>query len=184
MVIAVVIGLMFGSALALFSDTETSQDNAFGAGSINLVVDSEDPLTSRHFDVTALKPTDTGTATVNLENTGLAVGDVYIAIVDVNNDENGHTQQEIDASDTTATTGELQDFLELTIEFDSDNDGSYETSVASGTLTAISNVSYSVGTIAGTQARNILITYLLPDDPSVNQVQTDLCDFDIQFTLE
>jgi len=70
MTIALVIGLVGAGTVAYFSDTETSTDNTFTAGTLDLNVGGENPNLSPDFTLGPLAPGDSGTITYTLNNVG------------------------------------------------------------------------------------------------------------------
>ena len=71
MAIALVIGLVGAGTMAYFNDTETSEDNTFAAGTLDI------GLSPTTIDWTNKKPGDTGTNTQTITNNGtLPVSDI------------------------------------------------------------------------------------------------------------
>ena len=70
MAIALVVGLVGAGTVAYFSDTETSTDNTFTAGTLDLNVGGENPNLSPDFTLGPLAPGDSGTITYTLNNVG------------------------------------------------------------------------------------------------------------------
>jgi spore coat-associated protein N len=121
----VVVGLVGGGAFAYFSDTETSTANTFTAGTLNLKVD-QDPTGGTNYvdnpDFSAalgiaagnLKPGDSQTFTIGIQNAGTIAGIPTIKLIDIVNDENGLIEPELTLGDN-ATTGELGANVDVTI---------------------------------------------------------------------
>ena len=131
-IIAAVAAIVIGGTTAYFSDTETSTDNTFTAGAIDLLVDSQcsyngnisncvgtwgqsdgkNIVNEKFFSFADLKPGDFGENTISLHVNN---NDAYMcAIIDnmIDND-NGLTEPEAEDGDTTggAGQGELADYL-------------------------------------------------------------------------
>jgi len=79
--------LATGATGAYFSDTETSIGNAFTAGTLNLSVNDKNAenVSYSFGNTTPLKPTDSGTLTYTLKNTGSVDGVLVVSPVSVSN---------------------------------------------------------------------------------------------------
>ncbi|MDP3063967.1 MAG: TasA family protein [Chloroflexota bacterium] len=68
------LGVAIGGTFAVFTDTETATSNTFTAGTVDIAVDGENPWESSYQvsvgDHTALKPSQTGYITFDVENVG------------------------------------------------------------------------------------------------------------------
>ena len=74
------LGLM-GGAFAYFSDVETSEDNTFTAGTIDLALNGENPKTGPIFTFSDIKPCEElAPITIRLENVGNNEGVLYTCI--------------------------------------------------------------------------------------------------------
>ncbi|QGA80213.1 hypothetical protein LC1Nh_0310 [Candidatus Nanohalobium constans] len=127
MVIGVVGALAGSSTMALFNDSETSADNSFQAGELDLKVDWEESYNGEHvetqeltndpgaiFDFKDIKPGDHGEATVSLhlkDNPGW----IWMNINETSNWDNSCTEPEHEAEGSCGSKGELQDKLEFVI---------------------------------------------------------------------
>ncbi len=196
---ALVVGGVVGAAVygttAFFSDSETSTDNVFTAGSVTLAIqeivhdyfgdDNNAPefsLTNAGFSfaLADLKPLDAGEVTYNLSN-GANEAFVCAAVVETANADNAINDPEADAGDVTdgANNGELGDFLSFKF-------GSF-----SGTLSSISGQWQLVGTVAANTAQASSLEYcfgeydgencILNEAAQYNQAQTDSLNADVQF---
>ncbi|MGQ9469072.1 MAG: TasA family protein [Nitrososphaerales archaeon] len=58
-----------------FSDTETSTDNIFTAGTLDLKVDDQDDPIAAYFEVDDVAPSDDGEVAIMLTNAGSEDGD-------------------------------------------------------------------------------------------------------------
>ena len=104
--VVLIIGLVAGGTWAYFSDTETTTDNTFTAGTIDL---SLDPTSGQAVEMAdgslELKPCQTGFITITLTNDGTNPMDVWKMITTVSCAENGTVEPEQDWYD--ANPGEL-----------------------------------------------------------------------------
>ncbi len=112
---------------AYFSDTETSNGNLFTAGTLNLTLnDTTDGQNRVQYTIDNVKPgtqINAGWGRWELHNTGNIPGFVGIRNISVQALENGITEPEHEAGDTTADVGELQDVLNLRLWVDTDGNG-------------------------------------------------------------
>ena len=74
MTIALVGALIGGGIYAYFSDVETSTDNTFTAGTLDLTVDTENPWTSTKITADNMKPGESGAVDCTLNNVGNLAG--------------------------------------------------------------------------------------------------------------
>ncbi|MFC2020628.1 TasA family protein [Chloroflexota bacterium] len=80
----IVMGLVGGGTWAYFSDTETSSGNTFGAGTLDLKVQTENPLVSTLISLGNMYPGQTtSNVTIAVENVGTLPGDLYMRITGV-----------------------------------------------------------------------------------------------------
>lgn len=110
--------LVVGATRAIFSDTETSFDNTFVAGTLDLKVDGEDDgATVAHIELSDMKPGDTQTYSWTLSNSGSLTGKPWIEIVNLVDSENSCNEPELTVPDSTCgdLEGELSDYLFLQI---------------------------------------------------------------------
>ena len=180
--ISVVIALVMTGTFAVFSDTETADENTFIAGTLDLQVGSDDPCTESIAigDDENLAPT--GSDTVGpwlVKNIGSTTGDLSISIGAIENYENddqsaGCTDPEDDAGDTSCTAandqGELGSMLEVAFWMDVDKDNTW----SSGDYYLKSDatkVSWSTGTTVPGDAYDDLDNY---DSDSWADVQTSI----------
>ena len=120
------ISLVIGSTYSFFSDIETSEDNSFIAGTLNLQVGDEDPSTVK-FTIQDLKPGDSGRIVWNVKNTGSLSGNFSVTVSAITSYENERIEPEEDAGDTTTGTiqGELRYYLKVSIWLDMDKNGEW-----------------------------------------------------------
>jgi len=211
--VAVVIALVTTGTFALFSDTETADDNTFTAGTLDLQVGDNDPCTESVSLGSDISPTDSGNAAIWLtKNIGSIAGDLSISLGAITNNENTRSEVETAAGDTTdgATSGELGGLLKVAFWMDVDKDASWSSGDYYLPSTSGTKVSWSSGTTlptaayailddygsdswtdvqtsiaGGTDIGNFRIEYDFPDGGSSDNVaQSDDCVFDITFDLE
>ena len=188
-VIGAVAALVIGGTIAYFSDTETSTGNTFTAGTLNLKVGDNDP-TTWNFQVENIKPGDSGSKEVVLQNTGSIDGYLHITFSNLVDDDVSCVEPEQnEAGDTTCGAGqdgELAENLDILVYLDEVPDDKFD--MDDDTLIYQGKVK---GILQGD-----LFNYLLPSgvskdlrvewklDSSVgNIVQTDKAGFDIVFEL-
>ncbi len=101
--------LVVGATSAIFFDTETSSDNTFAAGTLNLTVDGQDDSNVVSVSLGNMKPGDgVGGAEHSLIkyqwtlcNTGTLPGQPWIEIVNLRDLDNGCTEAEATVPDVT-----------------------------------------------------------------------------------
>jgi len=108
-----------------FSDTETNQVT-FSAGSLDLTINDYNGVTV-NFSATNLKPGSQPKWKLRLNNIGTINGYLDISDITVVSEENGLTEPEQEAGDTSADEGELDDVLNIRIFLDKDSDGWWST---------------------------------------------------------
>jgi len=122
--VVLVIGLVAGGTWALFSDTETTGDNIFQAGTIDLTIGGTG-ATGVNF--TNMKPGDTATATIVVTNVGTLPGSLYASSGYVENDMANAPTPDMTADDfakmllITAFTADTVDILAAIPDVDADS---------------------------------------------------------------
>lgn len=212
LVIGAVGAVAGGSTLALFSDTETSSNNAFAAGQIDLQVDwnetyngefvEEQELTDNPgaiFNISDIKPGDEGEATVSLHVSSNPAF-VDMTFNQTANLENGCTEPESQVDQTCADPGqgegELGDHLMFTVwADDGDNVLEEEENVLfNGTAEEVSQLSNGVQLDGNPDTQEIEafqpneteyigVKWSVPRDTG-NIIQTDSKEFEIGFIAE
>jgi predicted ribosomally synthesized peptide with SipW-like signal peptide len=104
-----------------FSDTETSV-TTFSAGSLDLTINDKNGETVT-FSWNNLRPGDQPHYSLTLKNIGTIPGYLDISNIVVVSGENGLTEPEIEAGDTSANEGELDDVLNIRLFLDYDHNG-------------------------------------------------------------
>ena len=121
-VIGAVAAIVIGGTIAYFSDTETSTGNTFTAGTLNLTVNDKDGE-NVSFSFSNLKPGDQPKVNYKIKNVGSIAGYLDIENVSFESNENDLTEPEQEAGDTSTSTGELDDVLNLRMFLDYNGDG-------------------------------------------------------------
>ncbi len=173
MALALVAALVGLGVYATFSDTETSSKNYFQAGSLDLKVDGEDdPNVATYFEVKNVKPGDAGEVDIKLTNAGSLDGTADLHITNLVDDENGVYEPEIPDD---ATTGELSQAIILDICYD-------DVLVKSGTLKDLFCQDFDLGALPAGESKKLTIAWKV--DPNAgNNIMSDICTFDIVFSL-
>ena len=211
MIIALVAALIGGGVFAAFSDTETTTNNTFTAGTLNLQVGSADP-TIESISVPSLQPGDSGNAALwGTYNIGSISGNLTITIGAITNNENSISEPESSAGDVTggATEGELGGFLQVAIWLDVDESGAWNTGdialQSNGTtlthtgsealpydyLDNYGGDSFASAIVmtaddsgaGGTDEFQFMVDYDFPDDANDDRAQSDSAVFDVAFIL-
>ncbi len=191
MTVALVVGLVGAGAFAYFSDTETSAGNTFTAGTLDLEVDGQNPLTATKFTVTNMRPGNQPKGKYKLENIGTLDGYIDLENVTVTSYENIRTEAEVEAGDPTAGdpgmgNGELQNVVNLRLFVDYGGDGWISTGDVvfyNGLVSALpSNFDLNEPLNAGTTTY-IVALFDWWSTPNDNQAQSDSMDIDITFEL-
>jgi predicted ribosomally synthesized peptide with SipW-like signal peptide len=125
--IAAVSSSTVGATRAYFSDTETSNENTFAAGNIDLTVDDKNGENVAKFHITNMRPGNQPTAKYQLKNIGTINGYLDLKNISVTNEENTLIEPETEAGDLSDDAGELQDVVNMRLYWDNDCNGSYST---------------------------------------------------------
>lgn len=200
-----IVGVVTATAVAtqaVFSDTETSEDNTFAAGTLDLKVDNQDDPNIVHVTLNNMKPGDTQTYNWTLSNSGSLDGQPYIEIINLVDSDNDCTEPEINAPDATCGNpgvgeGELSDNLYITIN--AAGSGGYEYPHGIGCINGgrTCQLSYweSYGEVGNgspttweqiSAGSSIAAMQLIIEIPSStgNIIQSDSVEFDIVFHLD
>ena len=202
LVIGTVAMVAGAGTLAYFSDTETSTGNTFTAGTLNLQVGDADP-TDEKISISDLKPGDSGNAADwTVTNTGSITGFLSISISSITNNENGLTDPEQEAGDTTSNEGELGSYLKVSIWLDMDQDGAWDSGdialKSDGSivtyeesqekpydyLNSYGGKSWGITSMASGDAFDFMVDYEFPPADNDDTTQSDSAVFDITFSLE
>ncbi|MHB8963544.1 MAG: TasA family protein [Saccharofermentanales bacterium] len=122
----IAVSIVAGGSFAYFSDSETSFDNTFTAGTLDLKInDGDDNVVA--FNVTNMRSGNQPATSYHLRNSGSITGYLNITSVVVVNDENGIIEPEASAGDVTDILGELGDVVHIDLYFDNDASGWWST---------------------------------------------------------
>ena len=192
-IIAIVAGIVLGTTGAYFTDTEISPTNTFAAGTLELSTDGT--YTTMPIEVTNIKPGDTGTGVIRLENSGTMTGEIQAATINmVEDNENDCNSPEalVDAScgDPGVGEGELDEYLEIILWVDANDDDLLSTStevyfVSSGSLDINNGTTTPPSSALNlTAGQNVDVKLLWQADPNHlggNIFQSDSTAFSITF---
>lgn len=119
MAVMITVGLVGIGTYAIFSDTETSTDNTFTAGTLDLKVDDQDDPNVMHITLNNMKPGDSITYKWCLKNTGSIPGVPTVEFSAITNNENGTNEPEdaAEAQPYASTGGELGQYLKTSIGY-------------------------------------------------------------------
>jgi len=183
---------------AYFSDTETSNGNQFTAATLNLTLnDTPDGQNRVQYTVDMMKPRDQinpeGWGSFELHNTGTVAGFVDIHSISLQALENGITEPEAEAGDTSADVGELQNVLNLRLWVDADGNGwmgdaTVEPVLFNGRLKDLpSDLNANIPIPAGATVKlGVLFDWWsapVGDTVTDNVAQGDTCVLDLTFEL-
>jgi spore coat-associated protein N len=181
--------LAIGATTAYFSDSEVSSNNTFAAGTLDLNLNGGDSDVAV-FNVQNMIPGHTQPhGLFKLKNVGTMPGKVKITSFTLRDYENGVTDPEATAGDTTTGTleGELSQRLNVRIWIDTDHNGWISTGEVVLYNGKISNLPTSGLDLNKTLAANeeidlkfLVDWWVSPDD---NLAQGDSLEMDIEFTL-
>lgn len=180
---------MLGSG-AFFVDTEKSENNAFGAGTLDLKVNGGDaPVTI--FSVSNMAPDAQPTGRIVLKNAGSITGNLSVSSIVLKSYENVCWEPETESGDTTCADpgeglGELQNVLSLRLYIDADKDGYYsggDVMLYSGMMSGLPATIPSFTNLASTQ--EVYLNYVVDwwDTGSDNLAQSDGVTIDMTFRL-
>jgi len=201
-VVAVVAAVIIGGTIAYFSDTETSTNNDFAAGTMDLNIDGGNVVVQT-MTLSDKAPGDGGKKASILKNVGSLEGelDVAMGIVtnypctdETNGGENDGTEY------CTADAGVLGANMKVALYLDIDKSGDWNTgdiglksdgtTYTSGDLVYDSMDNYSakvwnpaVTAMATNDEYNFAIDWEIPNTAG-NEIQGDALKFDVTFTLE
>lgn len=169
MALALVAALLGLGVYANWSDTETSKENYFQAGSLDLKVNGADDPIGAVIEVKDVVPGDEGSVNVKLKNVGSLDGEAYLHIKNLVDDENGVYEPE---EPDDGTEGELSGVITIKINGNE-----------VGKLDEIECQKIKLGELEASQEMDVTISYKV-DDQAGNNIMSDKCTFDIEFGLE
>jgi len=199
-IIGVVAVIAIGATTAYFSDTETSQDNTFSAGTLDLQVvfpyEGEPypgfPPTKTYngenipgVEIRDIKPGDSGFLRYHVNNIGTIGGELYITLANVSNSP-GVTPEPEPLPDN----GELGENLLINIWYGDESEyPNYSKHIVKDKkLNDLSNVRYLLGDLTAegdpttTDGKDVYIKWELPSSVG-NEVQGDVVSFDVDLDL-
>jgi len=153
-VVVAVAGIAGAATWAQFSDAETSNNNTFSAGSLDLKLDNGDVNVVK-FNVTNAHPGTQVIKTYKVKNAGTVNGWLDLKDITVTNAENSCLEPETEAGDTSCDpsdgNGELQNVSNFDIFVDNNCDGYFD----AGDSKFFAG---KAGTIAGSYNLNLSLT--------------------------
>jgi predicted ribosomally synthesized peptide with SipW-like signal peptide len=190
-IIAALVGI---GAFGWFSDTETSNNNTFTAGSLDLKVDNKDDPQVVHITRTNLVPGAAWTTQYGgqwvLKNAGTVGGTVTFTIKNLADYENGCLEPEIEAGDVTCGTspdqGELGQGLINRVYWSLNQPpwGSLDPSYTSLALAENQPITGTLFHLAPGESKNAYLYLTWDTSMNDNLGQGDSVEFDVEFYLE
>lgn len=183
--IVAVAAVTVGATGAYFSDTETSNNNSFTAGTLDLNIDGGNTNVVK-FNLANLRPGSQSAGSWTLANVGSINGYLDIENIVVTNNENGITDPESEAGDVTDPLGELGDVLNVRLFVDTNGDGwisAGETVFYNGKVSNLPSsfdLNESINAGSNVKIRALFDWWSTPFD---NLAQTDSIDLDMTFEL-
>jgi predicted ribosomally synthesized peptide with SipW-like signal peptide len=189
LMIGMVAAMAGAGTFAYFEDVETVAGNTITAGSLDLVINGDNPIES-HFEVDGIQPSEKAVKRcINLTNIGDCDGYLSIWIVNLTDYDNGCTEPEGDVDTTCGDPGlgegELSENLMIKIW-----EGCCGTATVHyvGTLANFTAHHYSqdtqlyLGDLDSGETRYFHVGCRVPNNVG-NEIQTDSSEFDIMIDL-
>ncbi len=185
-----VIGMVGGGTWAYFSDTETSTENTFTAGTLNLEltddVDDGTDSETQTWVFADMKPGDSGGDMLTVQNTGSIAGYIDLSSISVTDAEGTNPESE------TAGGNGLSDLLTVHMFWDVDGNGAYDVGDGdsdiygtSGTYAQFSGMAASYDedySLAGSGTIYLSLNYQWTSSANDNDAQGDITTW--TFTVE
>lgn len=175
MTITLVSLLIVGGAFAQFSDTEISEQNSITAGTLDLVVNAENPLESVLVDLDNMCPGDYQEVEVQLTNQGSQPGDAWIMFTDLLCETGAFVEPEAEAEEG-IPVDDLCSQIVVSVNGEEQ-----------GTMADIDGVPIELGTLqpAGDGGAGTMVTlgFLLLEETG-NEYQGDTCWFTLVMGLD
>jgi len=205
-VISIVAAIVIGGTAAYFSDTETSKNNTFAAGTMDLDIDGDDTIVQT-MNLSNKAPGDSGSESATLKNSGSLDGELDIAMGVVENypcTDGANGGQNDGTEYCTSDPGVLGSNAQMALYIDVDESGNWSTNdiglkfdgtkyINTGSVAldynAIDNYSGAAwdnvynGLMAAGDQDGFVIDWKIPTS-ATNDIQGDALKFDITFTLE
>ncbi len=180
-----------GATVAYFSDVETSQNNTFTAGTLDLAVDAENPLVSAKFAVSDMMPGMKISEMYRLTNKGSLNGFLDIEAISITQAENGCNEPESAAGDITCGApgngeGELQDFIAVKLFLDNGCDEvatSSDTVLYDGALTNMATEYLADASIVAGATQCVTMELTWNTTAQDNKAQGDSLEISMTFEL-
>lgn len=201
--VAVIIALVTTGTFALFSDTETSEDNQFTAGIIDLEIDcagdtafvaTDDPLPKifEYLPASDIKPGDDGEVTLSLHlKTNSNDADLWIEVLSLTNYGGLNPEPEQKAEAAATVDDDIASEIEVLLWLEEDGDNVYEAgeTILFGTVAAggdtlddlWDNGKLTVKEDAKASTTYYLGWYWILPSTVGNEHQGDYCTFNIVF---
>jgi len=178
LIIIGILGFALGwGTYSWFSDTEKSTGNMFTAGTIDLVVNDENPLQSALVMLEDMKPCEEKNVTIKLHNNGTNPGDAWMRIINVKGDDGINTEPEEEAGGVGVF--DIYNWIVIDVYIDD----KVIIHPADGiTLGDIRRIWLYLGNLEPCTEYNLTISFHLKAETS-NKYQGDKCTFDIVFLL-
>jgi len=193
MTIALVGALIGSGVYAYFSDIESSTENTFTAGTLDLeFTDSSEDGTdgeTQTWVFTDMKPTDTGGATLTVNSkAGSIDGFIDLSSISVTDDEGTNPESE------TSGGNDLSDLLMVHMFFDVDGDGVYDvgdgdtdiygTSASYAQFSSIASAYDTDYALSGGGTIYITLNFNWPSSANDNDAQGDVTTFTFDVELD
>lgn len=179
---------------ALFTDTESTQDSTFTAGTLDMNVDGNNGTAFDNIVVAniGVDGTVSGGKTWTINNSGSVPGNLSLSVLGVNNYDNGCNEPEAIVDVTCDNPGNGQGELGAAIStVVLLNEGSGDAQRVSTDLATANQGEYATQWDAGSTVTipaggSVTVTMNWSNDPTSygNEIQSDSLDFDVQFDLE
>ena len=177
-----VMGLVGGGTWAYFSDVETSAGNTFGAGTLDLQVDSENPWASAPISISNIAPGAASASTnITATNIGSLAGDLYVRISDYTDAGGDNPEPEQVKETEIGVTDDISTQLVLSVT----GPGGAVTNI-DGLTIASANGTWSskiADLVATTGTADIEISATC-NSTATNEYQGDNCTFTIELFLQ
>ncbi|HDD36476.1 MAG TPA: hypothetical protein ENF50_03310 [Archaeoglobus veneficus] len=196
-VIGVVATIVIGATTAYFSDVEVSEDNTFAAGTLDLTVNNENPWTSTVFNISDVKPGDSGTTTIKLKNVGSLpkpggppwTSKVYITFENLVDDDVScpDPESKVDGTCGSGQVGELSENLNIRVRdyWDENcvNNLRFDETHTLAEWVNDKGQTFLNDDMPAGDVNCVVINWSVPTSTG-NIIQSDKVTFDIKFTLE
>ena len=174
MTIALVSLMMVGGAFAAFSDTETSRGNVITAGTLDLVVNGDNPLQSTLVTLNNVCPGDYREVEVQLTNEGSQPGNAWLMFTELICSTGAYIEPEKEAEGETPID-DLCSKIVVSVNGE-----------VQGTLAELEDDAIPLGLLEpdgnSGAGMTVVLGFLLMEDTS-NVYQGDVCEFTLVFGL-